>query len=280
MNESRRGGPFRVALIQVDSRTDREKNLKKAEEKIREAQAAGAKFVVLPETVEYIGPDMDKHAVDHPEKLVDYFGHLACELGIFLHCGSITEMSGEGKPRNTSFLFDPSGKCVARYSKVHLFDVNVTDGPSYRESDSIQAGEGVTLAETELGNMGLAICYDIRFPELFRILAEEGAELFVVAANFTKETGVAHWEALLRTRAIENTCYVLACNQCGKKAAFEAYGHSMIIDPWGTVLAQAGDEETIIYADLDLNEVKKVRREMPSLGNVRKDLYELRRFRS
>lgn len=289
MKESYGGGPFRAALIQMNSGADREKNLKKAENMIREAAAEGAGLIMLPETAEYIGPDLREHAFEDPEGLMQFFGNLAEELGIYLHCGSFTENTGSSggnenkdganagsrKPRNTSVIFGPDGRSLAKYSKIHLFDVDVTDGPSFQESASVEPGDHLSLVRTELGCVGMAICYDIRFPQMFRVLSEEGAGIFTVAANFTKATGKAHWETILRARAIENTAYVLACNQCGQKSAFEAYGHSMVIDPWGNILAEAGEGEEIIYAGIAPEEIARVRREMPSLANTRRDLYSL-----
>ena len=172
-------------------------------------------------------------------------------------------------------LFSPEGRCVAAYRKLHMFDVNVEDGPSYRESDEIIPGATVCLADTDLGRLGLSICYDLRFPQLYRLMADNGAEVLIVSANFTDSTGEAHWEPLLRARAIENTCYVLACGQCGQKPAFKAHGHSMVIDPWGRILAEAGEKEEILYADISSEVLKKTRKQIPCLQNQREDLYQL-----
>lgn len=275
MKESTKGGSFRVALIQIHSIDNIKENLIKIEKNIREAAAAGAEFIMLPETAEYIGRRMKENAVENPAKLSEFYGKLAGELHVYLHCGSFTERVGDGKPSNTSLLFDPEGKQIADYSKIHLFDVDVTDGPSFQESKKILAGDHLSLAETKLGNIGMAICYDIRFPQMFSVMAKGGAEIFTIAANFTKPTGKAHWEPLLRARAIENTAYVLACNQCGVNTVCEAYGHSMVIDPWGNILAEAGEQEEILYATIDPAEIVRVRREMPSLANVREDIYTL-----
>ena len=276
MKESGKGGSFRVALIQNHSEADLRANLTKIEKKIREAKEGGADFVMLPETAEYIGRRMKEHSVENPAELEAFYGGLAKELHIYLHCGSFTERIGAGKPRNTSMLFAPDGKKIAHYSKIHLFDVDVADGPRFCESNTILAGDHLTMAQTEYGSVGMAVCYDIRFPQMFSLMAKEGAEIFTVAANFTKPTGRAHWEALLRARAIENTAYVLACNQCGTNVVCEAYGHSMVIDPWGNILAEAGEQEEILYAGIDMSELARVRREMPSLRNAREDIYSLK----
>lgn len=266
---------FRVALVQMDSQQDNEENLRKMEERTSEAAQHGAALVVFPETVEYIGPDMAGHASLVPGNITERFSDMARKNGVWLHAGSITEKH-EKKARNLSMLFSPEGRCVASYRKLHMFDVTVEDGPSYRESDEILPGETVCLADTDLGRLGISICYDLRFPQVYRLMADHGAEMLIVSANFTDSTGEAHWEPLLRARAIENTCYVLACGQCGQKPAFKAHGHSMVIDPWGRILAEAGDKEEIIYAEISSEVLKKTRNQIPCLQNQREDLYQLR----
>ena len=266
---------FRVALVQMESRQNKEENLRKMDERTSEAVQHGAVLVVFPETVEYIGPDMAGYASGVPGRITERFSDMARKNGVWLHAGSITEKY-EKKARNLSMLFSPEGRCVASYRKLHMFDVTVEDGPSYRESDEILPGETVCLAYTDLGRLGLSICYDLRFPQLYRLMADNGAEVLIVSANFTDPTGAAHWEPLLRARAIENTCYVLACGQCGQKPAFKAHGHSMVIDPWGRILAEAGEKEEILYADISSEVLKKTRKQIPCLQNQREDLYQLR----
>ena len=266
---------FRLALVQMDSQQNKEENLRKMEERTSEAVQHGAVLVVFPETVEYIGPDMAGYASGVPGRITERFSDMARKNGVWLHAGSITEKY-EKKARNLSMLFSPEGRCVASYRKLHMFDVTVEDGPSYRESDEILPGETVCLAYTDLGRLGLSICYDLRFPQLYRLMADNGAEVLIVSANFTDPTGAAHWEPLLRARAIENTCYVLACGQCGQKPAFKAHGHSMVIDPWGRILAEAGEKEEILYADISSEVLKKTRKQIPCLQNQREDLYQLR----
>lgn len=265
---------IKVALVQIDSQSDKEKNLEKMEDRVREAAGNGAGLVVFPETAEYIGPDLTGHASQVPGEITERFSRIARENGVWLDTGSITE-KGEGKSRNLSMLFSPEGRCVAEYRKLHMFDVAVEDGPSYRESRNIAPGETVCLADTDFGRVGLSICYDLRFPQLYRLMADNGAEILIVSANFTAPTGEAHWEPLLRARAIENTCYVLACGQCGQKKAFKAHGHSMVIDPWGRILTEAGEQEEILYAELSALELEKTRKQIPSLKNQREDLYQL-----
>ena len=175
-------------------------------------------------------------------------------------------------------LISPDGKLAAKYHKIHLFDVDIAkDGVYYKESDNVSFGEKITLCNTkEVGNIGLAICYDIRYGELFRIMALKGADIFMTPADFTLNTGKDHWEVLLRARAIENGCYVIAPNQIGRKSKFTAYGNSMIIDPWGTVIARASDKEGVITAEIDLDYCQNIRRQVLTLENRRIDIYTLK----
>lgn len=267
---------YRAAVLQLDCQNDREDNLDKIAKAVEQAAACGAKLVVLPETVDYIGQDMACHAWTLQEA-EQFFGTLAKKYNLYMHCGSITLILNgrKGKPYNTTLFFGPDGVCMCQYRKVHMFDVDVEQEPVFRESEEIQAGSRLLLAQTRLGVIGFAICYDIRFGEMFRLMAQAGAQLYCVCACFTAETGRAHWETLLRTRAIENGCYVLAANQTGTKPAFEAYGNSMIINPWGDVIAHADNREEILYAEIDRNEVTAVRKQIPSLRNIRKDVYQL-----
>ena len=180
----------------------------------------------------------------------------------------------EGKKiRNTLMLINPYGEIVCKYSKLHMYDVEVENGPSYKESDDITPGENIVLVDTPFGRWGFAICYDIRFPELFRIMAVNGAELIFTPASFSAETGVCHWETILRTRAIENSLYIAAPDQIGQKPKTTAYGHSLIIDPWGNVIADAGTDENVIIAEIDREYLQSVRKQLPSLSNRREDIY-------
>ena len=264
----------RAALVQMDSQSDREENMRCAEAAVAEAAGRGAEFVMLPETVEYIGEDFAGHASRIPGPVSERFAGMARKYEVWLHAGSVTERQ-ERKPCNLTMVFAPDGSLAAMYRKVHLFDVAVEDGPCYRESANIAAGDGLSLTDTAIGRIGLSICYDLRFPQMYRLYADRGAEILAVAANFTDTTGAAHWEPLLRARAIENTCYVLACGQCGTKPAFKAHGHSMIVDPWGRILSEAGEEPEILYADLEPEALRKARRQVPCLSNQRNDLYSL-----
>lgn len=265
---------FKVALIQLDSRENVEENLNSIKALVNEA-SQNADLVILPEHSDGIGESDEPFAHSIPGKISNFFSDLAKENNVYLHCGSVAEKGVEGKPYNTSILFNPAGEIVAKYSKLHLFDVDLPDGTGCRESSTATAGNEIVVANTELCNIGLSICYDVRFPELYRSMALMGADVMVVSANFTKPTGMAHWETLLRARAIENGCYVLAVNQFGTKALFEAYGHTMIINPWGEIEGELQDKVGILYGEIDLDKVAETRSKIPSLLNRRKDLYLL-----
>lgn len=266
---------YKIAVAQMDSKEDTEENLMKIETCISRAAGNDADLIIFPEHAEYLGMDYEGYASAVPGEITCFFAACAERYGLYVHCGTLTEKKEGGKPYNTSILFSPEGEIISRYRKLHMFDVRLTDGPGYLESAEVSPGDEIVVCDTELGKIGLAVCYDLRFPEQFRIMARQGAGLMVLSANFTENTGKAHWESLLRARAIENTCYVAAAGQCGKKDAFVAYGHSMVIDPWGEVIARAGTEEEILYAVIDTDRIEEVRRQVPSLANVRGDVYKL-----
>ncbi len=258
-----------TAAVQLTSTHDLEGNLHTARRLVREAAARGAELVALPEHFAYLGPE-DHHPpsaqpLDGP--LVREFGTLARELGIFLLLGSFPEIPSPGAlPYNTSVLLGRDGAVLAAYRKVHLFDVDLPGGPSYQESRFIQPGLEVTTAPLPGTpfTAGLAICYDLRFPELFRALGDKGADLIFLPAAFTLHTGRDHWEVLIRARAIENQVYVVAPAQWGLHSkGRRSYGRTLIVDPWGTVLAQAPDTEGFILARLDHERLVRLRREMP-----------------
>jgi deaminated glutathione amidase len=263
---------MRAAAVQMDSRSDRGRNLETADRLVREAAAAGATLVVLPEHFDLRGTDDDyvrgAEPLDGPT--VERVRELARELGIDLVAGSITERrAGHEKASNTSLHAGPDGELHAVYRKIHLFDVTVGE-TEYRESDSGEPGDELVVTETADGTkLGLTVCYDVRFPELYRILALQGALVATVPANFTRTTGEAHWEVLLRARAIENQLFVIAPGQSGEHPpGMPAYGNSLIVDPWGEVLARApGEGETFVVADLDFDRLAEVRERLPSLAN-------------
>ncbi len=262
-----------AAAVQMLATDDKTANLQEAERWIRQAAAKGARVVVLPEVFIWRGNKKleREFAEPIPGPTSTAMAELARELGVYLLAGSILEaISGGDKAYNTSLLFDPSGGLRASYRKIHLFDVDLANGVSLRESDTRAHGGDVVVAQTELGKMALSVCYDLRFPELYRGHADKGADLIFVPSAFTAFTGQAHWEALLRARAIENQVYVIAADQFGKSAkSFECYGHSMIVDPWGKILAQLADGPGVITAEIDLDYLAKVRSELPALDHRR-----------
>jgi len=268
---------IRVACVQLTSRDDKAENLEKTERLVAQAAASGADVVLLPEKWNAIGGVETLHeAAETIEggESVEAMRGWAAQHGITLVGGSITERrEGREKLSNTSLVFDPDGELVALYRKIHLFDVDV-GGHRYRESEVEEPGEEPVVARLEGWPIGLTVCYDLRFPELYRILALEGAELITVPAHFTLYTGKDHWHVLLRARAIENQNYVAAAAQIGETIPGKpSYGRSLIVDPWGIVLAQAPDEETVISAELDRARLEEVRRNLPSLKNRRADAY-------
>ena len=195
---------------------------------------------------------------------------------VYIQGGSVTEaLEGEKRSANTSVLISPQGTILASYRKMHMFDITLTDGTPFRESDRVKPGDTIVTAGTELGVFGLSVCYDVRFPELYRLMALRGAQVIFVPASFTMPTGKDHWEVLLRARAIENGCYIVAAGQIGTKPAYAAYGNSLVADPWGTVVARARDEEGLVFAEIDLDYLERVRRQIPSLENRRTDCYEI-----
>jgi deaminated glutathione amidase len=269
---------MRAAAVQLNARADKAANLEKADRLVRRAAADGASLVVLPEKWTAIGTGEDLRAAAEPVGGGDacaWASGVARELGIDLVAGSISEhLEGEDKLRNTSLHFGPDGELRAAYRKIHMFDVEV-GGVEYRESDNEDPGEEAVLTATADGvEIGLTVCYDLRFPELFRLLAVDGARILTVPAAFTVPTTRDHWEPLVRARAIENQAFVIAANQIGEHPPdHRSGGRSLIVDPWGIVLAAAPDSECVITADLDLEAQADIRRRLPSLANRRPAAY-------
>ncbi|MCB9764646.1 MAG: carbon-nitrogen hydrolase family protein [Alphaproteobacteria bacterium] len=265
-----------AACVQLQGSSDVERNLQVTERLVRRAAQAGARLIATPEATTYLGPHDRKiklaEPVDGPthRRLAD----LAAELGIWLLVGSVAERA-EGDParcHNTSLLFDPEGRLAASYRKMHLFDVDIPGGVRFQESATCAPGDTPVVVDTPLGVLGLSICYDLRFPELYRTLVDRGAQLLAVPSAFTLMTGKDHWHALLRARAIETQCYVLAPAQFGAHddaGLRHSYGHSVIIDPWGVVIGQCSDGEGICLAELDPERVAAVRRAMPLAAHRR-----------
>jgi predicted amidohydrolase len=264
---------LRVALIQLAADQDVAANVGRAAEMIRRAGESKPGLVALPEMFHYRGPvtGFRESASALPGPLTEPFSDLARDLNCWILLGSVAERSTDPmRPFNTSVLIDPAGGVAALYRKRHLFDVSITDGPSDRESARITPGDTSVVAVMEGAaeevdvRLGLSICFDLRFPELYRELASNGAVIMAVPANFTEATGRDHWEVLLRARAIENGAFVIAPAQCGIGAGVPTHGRSMVVDPWGTVIAQAPDGPGVIIADLDLERVLEVRRQLPT----------------
>jgi predicted amidohydrolase len=256
----------------MESRENLEQNWQAAVRLAEEAVSRGARIVAFPEVFLYVGPDKSI-SFDLDGVWLPKFSALASRLGIYLLAGSIGErIPNSKKVYNTSVLLHPDGKELARYRKIHLFDAVLADGRSYRESDYIAPGSEVVVARTEFGNVGLSVCYDLRFPELYRKLTADASStrLIFIPSNFTLMTGKDHWLPLLRARAIENQVYIIAPNQHGEKYGGRAsYGKSAIIDPWGSVLAIAPDREAVVTAEIDFDYQDKVRAALPCLSHVR-----------
>ncbi len=265
---------IRVACVQMRSGTDVAENIAAASSLVREAAAGGAQLIVTPEMTTLLdrtpGASWEKSVAEAADPGLAAFRALAKELGITLLIGSLAIRSSEGKCANRSFLIAPDGAVIARYDKIHMFDVQLNAGNIYRESDSYAAGGEAVVVDLPAGRLGMTVCYDVRFPDLFRQLAVAGAQVIAVPAAFTKITGEAHWHILLRARAIETGCYIIAPAQGGKhQDGRETYGHSLIIDPWGKILAEGGTEPGLVSATLDLSKVDEVRGKIPSLRHVR-----------
>jgi deaminated glutathione amidase len=266
---------LRVAVVQLNSTADKDRNLEAAERLVHAAAADGAELVALPEKWNLLaaGPELLAGAEPLDGPTLTAARTWAGELGIHLLAGSVSEQGPDGKAFNTSVLVDPDGDDLAAYRKIHMFDVDV-DGIAYRESDHEEPGEEIVVAPLPQASLGLSVCYDLRFPELYRILAVRGARIVAVPSAFTLATGRDHWEVLLRARAIEDQVFILAPNQFGEAPPhFRSYGRSTIVDPWGVVLATAPDEECFVAADLDLAAQERVRESLPSLANRRPQAY-------
>lgn len=264
----------RIGLIQLNSGNEVSPNIDTIEAYIRQAHAGGATFVSTPETSHLM--EMNREAVlskaqyEDDDEGVKRFASLAKELSLWLHIGSLIIKIGKEKLANRAFLFSPEGEIAARYDKLHLFDVDLPNGETYRESRLYQAGSKAVVAETPFGTLGFSICYDLRFPYLFRDLADRGAGILLIPAAFTQKTGEAHWHTLMKARAVETGCFVVAAAQTGIHATGRStYGHSLVIDPWGEVLADAGTETGVTLVDIDLAKIEQTRVIMPSLKHTR-----------
>lgn len=265
-----RAALFKAACVQLRSSDDVTENIRQTALLVREAAALGASFIATPENTTLMAPDggakLMRSFDEAHDPALPVFSALAQELNIWLSIGSLAIKVSESKTANRSFLFAPDGGICARYSKIHLFDVTLASGEAYRESDTVEGGGDAVLAETPLGKIGLSICYDVRFPLLYRRLAQKGAYLFTVPSAFTMPTGEAHWHVLLRARAIENGAFVIAPAQGGLHAnGRKTYGHSLIVSPWGEILAEAGTDPGVIVAEIDPHLSVQARARIPNL---------------
>ncbi len=266
---------FKAAMIQMRSGLSPAANLDAAARMIGEAKSAGADYVQTPEMTNIMELKRERLFATIVEEAADTslatLRELARKLGIFVHVGSLAIKLMPEKAANRSFLIAPSGEIVARYDKIHMFDVDLAGGESYRESRNYRPGEQAVLSDLPWGRLGLTVCYDLRFPALYRALAEAGATMLAIPSAFTQQTGEAHWHVLNRARAIENGCFVFAAAQGGKhENGRETYGHSLIVDPWGRILAEAGSEPGVVMAEIDLADVAKARARIPSLQHGRR----------
>ena len=267
--------PFRVGLIQMRSGRAPQANFEVAAALIREAKAGGADYVQTPEMSNIMETDRARFfaalAPEEDDLMLAGMRELARSCGLFVHLGSLAVRASADKAANRSFLIDPHGEIIARYDKIHMFDVDLASGESYRESRNYRAGELAILADLPWGRLGLTICYDLRFPALYRALAEAGAVFVGIPSAFTKQTGEAHWHVLLRARAIENGCFVFAAAQGGAhENGRNTYGHSLAIGPWGELLVEAGTEPGVSLADIDPQAVAAARARIPSLQHGRR----------
>jgi predicted amidohydrolase len=268
-------GTFKAAMIQMRSGLKPNANIGDAVRLIGEAKSAGADYVLTPEMTNILAARREQLFAAVVEEEADAslttLRELARKLGIYVHIGSLAIRISNDRAANRSFLIDPKGDIAARYDKIHMFDVDLADGESYRESRNYRPGELAVLADLPWGRLGLTVCYDLRFPALYRALAEAGATMLAIPSAFTKQTGEAHWHVLMRSRAIENGCFVFAAAQGGKhENGRDTYGHSLVVDPWGRIIAEGGTEPGIIMAEIDLAEVAKARARIPSLQHGRR----------
>jgi len=271
---------FKAACVQISSQLDMDANLEAASALVRDAADNGAQMVLLPENVSLMGTNREQAlAMAMPEarhKALPVFTELAREKGVWLMVGSLSVRldeagGGEDMLANRSLLISDQGEVMVRYDKIHMFDVNIEGGESHRESETYRPGAHAVVAATPWGELGMTICYDLRFPYLYRSLAQAGAHFLSVPSAFTRVSGRAHWHVLLRARAVETGCYIFAPAQCGDHANDrQTYGHSLIIDPWGKILAEAGESPCVIAADIDPSRVAAVRAMIPSLKHDRK----------
>jgi predicted amidohydrolase len=266
---------FNAAMIQMRSGLDPAANLAAALDLIEKAKDAGADYVLTPEMTNILAAKREqlfaKIVAEEQDATLATLREVARKLAIYIHIGSLAIKASPEKAANRSFLIDRRGEVAARYDKIHMFDVDLAGGESYRESNTYRPGELAMVADLPWGRLGLTVCYDLRFPALYRALAESGASFLAIPSAFTRQTGEAHWHVLQRARAIENGCFVFAAAQGGKhQNGRETYGHSLVVDPWGRILAEGGTEPGVVIAQIDPSEVVAARSRIPSLHHGRR----------
>lgn len=269
---------IKLALCQMNVVDDKEANLKKASSMISESVEKNADFIILPEMFNcpYSNEKFIEYGEEEHESLtLNEISRLAKENNVYILAGSIPERESD-KLYNTSYLFDKTGQIIAKHRKMHLFDIDVKGKITFKESDVLTAGDEFTIADTEFGKIGIGICYDIRFVELARIMVEKGALVLVYPGAFNQTTGPAHWELLFRSRALDNQAFCIGVAPAlNEDASYHSYGHSIVTNPWGELIAEASEKEELIICEIDLDEIKKVREELPILKNKREDLYRV-----
>ena len=266
---------MKVAALQLCASDDPVANLAHTLSMVQQASEAGAQFIATPEVTNCVSSSRRRQnevlALQENDQTLAAMCTAAARFGVWISVGSLAlKLPDDDRFTNRSFMIDPSGQIVAQYDKIHMFDVTLSETEQYRESDGYRAGDHAVIADTAFGKIGMTICYDIRFPHLYRGLAKSGASILLIPAAFAQPTGRAHWEVLLRARAIETGCFVIAAAQTGEHQTSQGrprktYGHSMIVSPWGEILADAGEDQGIIYADLDLSLVESTRARVPSI---------------
>ena len=269
-----------VGLCQMMVTDDKRENILKARDMVISSVNSGANLVVLPEMFNcpYDNKEFSKYAESYPEgETIAALSKLAIENNIILIGGSIPERDGDGRIYNTSFIFNKKGEIIGRHRKIHLFDIDIKDKITFKESDILEYGRDITIVDTEFGKIGVAICYDIRFPEIMRIMALEGVKVIIVPAAFNMTTGPAHWETLFKSRALDNQVYMIGCAPArNENASYTSYGNSIITSPWGEIIGKLGSKEDIMIMDLDFKELERIREELPLLKHRRVDLYDVK----
>ncbi len=271
--------PLKIGLVQMHVEEAKENNLDRAERMVEKAAEQGVQVVALPEMFNcpYDNSYFRHYSEEEGGASYQRLSRIAREQGVVLVGGSMPEIDGDGKVYNTCYIFDKEGRKIGKHRKMHLFDINVKGGQYFKESDVLTAGNSVTVFETPYGKMGAAICFDIRFPELFRLMVQQGARVIITPGAFNMTTGPAHWELLFRTRALDNQVFAAGIAPAqNSQASYKSYGNSLVADPWGNITGRLGYEEGILVQEIDLSKVEKYRGELPLLSSLRHDVYSLR----